>query len=815
MTRSGTIARFLKALLPGRIDQLQELAVNAGRLEEHFTGLSDGALKAEARNLRQGQKSGPLSKDTQARALAIGREAVRRALGLRAYDTQLMGGLALHQGKIIEMATGEGKTLVAILAAYLNHLAGETTHIAVPNPYLACRDQEWTLPAFQCLGMTSGLIVSEQLRRQKREAYHCDVVYGTFSEFGFDFLRDNSEKSLANMMQRDHQAVIIDEADSILIDEGRTPLIISVSVRPETGLYRTVDRAITALSPADVQFDIKKKWVSLEPSGIDKLEQVLSAKGAMASGTSLYASENVLLAQLVTQALRAHHVFQRNVDYIVEDSTITLIDQRSGRKLTSRRYSDGLHPALETKEGIEVTSEGRTVSSISIQNYFKLYSKISGMSGTVMTDSEELQQVYNTPTLRLPTNRPVKRIDRPDHVLATAAEKHALLLDIIVREHGRGRPILVGTTTIEQSEMISRLLEQKGLAHRLLNANQTAYEAQIIAEAGKAGAISIATNMAGRGTDIRLGGQSASLAEAEHIRSLGGLLIIGTEKSDCKRVDNQLRGRSGRQGDAGESIFLLSLEDAFLKNREEGPASSKEKVLADPEKEMDRRRRLFESIQNSLEADHFRARLNLLKLDSVLNEQRKIIFAERRSVLSSTDLAATAEELRAKFIRQLAEAHCASPEPLEWSLAQLVEEFRTGFSLDEAADQILPLLEKCSTAEDAARKLVDWLQPRLLKRYAVYASESLDVMYRVVLLEVIDELWQQHFAQLDLLMSTVVYRSLGKRDPVVEFRTDAFELFSTMLDAIPSKFCAAFYKPQPKSQTAQNAVLNDLLNARN
>lgn len=825
-------------------NDIAELSMQVSRvnqLESKFAALSNEQIHITIGQLKANQNSDLDEQGSMLEALAICRELTNRMLGLRAFDTQLMSAIALYQGKVVEMATGEGKTMVAIFAAFLNHLSGRKTHIAVPNPYLAMRDIEWARPVFEKLTMTSALVTSEQIQRQKREAYACDVVYSTFAELGFDYLRDNTKKSLSSMVQNGHDCVILDEVDNILIDEGRTPLILSVSVTPDTDLFSTIDAIICSLSEGDYEFNAKKKWANFTDVGVVKLEKQFAVAGMIATGTVLYDGANILVSQLAIQSLRAHHVFRCGEDYVVIANEVVLLDEKSGRLMQGRKLADGLHQAIEVKEKIDVRTESRSIASIGIQNYFKLYGKISGMSGTVMTDSEELWQIFQIESVRIPPHRPLKRIDRPDHITATLAQKNAMIIETIVREHHRGRPILIGTATIEQSVKLSDMLNVLTIPHSVLNAYQTDNEARIVSEAGRLGAVTISTNMAGRGTDIQLGGNlqrklsnelGAATPERQYqlqtqhdeevylVCSHGGLLIIGTEKSVCQRVDNQLRGRAGRQGDPGESVFILSFEDEFLKNADETffllgrETASKDLEEAVNEKVMKLRRMAFRSVQSRLENDSFRMRINLVKLDNVLNEQRLVIYGERKHILTSLEIATTAASMRSRVVEEIVNLNCGLSSEPEWNISALRDECALVFSIDDQYRPRLELASKHGDLEGIERELKVKLDEVLEERYSVYSAETLNEMYRFVLLEVLDEKWRQHFSQLDTLMSNIALRSIGKRDPVVEFRTEAFRLFEAMLTSLPRCFCSKFYAQKPKNFSAQNSVLKDLLSSR-
>ncbi len=827
--------------LPNDVAKLRAQVSKVDQLEFRFAELSDEEIRITIGQLKAKQTSNLDEQGAMLKALAICRELTNRVLGLRAFDTQLMSAIALYQGKFVEMATGEGKTMVAIFAAFLNHLKGLKTHIAVPNPYLATRDMEWTRPVFEKLTMTSSLVTSEQIQRQKREAYSCDVVYSTFAELGFDYLRDNTKKSLSSMVQNGHDCVILDEVDSILIDEGRTPLVLSVPATLDTHLFSTIDEIICALTDGDYEFNTKKKWANFTDVGVDKLEKQFAEAGIIAAGTVLHDGANILVSQLAIQSLKAHKVFKRGEDYVLIAQDVVLLDEKSGRLMQGRKLADGLHQAIEAKEKIDVKTESRSIASISVQNFFKLYHKISGMSGTIMTDSDELGQIFQIESVKIPTHRPLKRIDRPDHIAAELSEKNAIIIDKIVREYRRGRPILIGTATIEQSVKLSDMLSALTIPHNVLNAYHTDNEARIISEAGRFGAVTVSTNMAGRGTDIQLGGnlqrkllnesgaatperldrlQTEHVEEVNLVCSLGGLLIIATEKSVCRRVDNQLRGRAGRQGDPGESIFILSFEDEFLKNADEafvllaGETALKDPQQAVTEKVMERRRKVFRSVQSRLENDSFRTRLNLLKLDNVLNEQRLVIYKERKRILTSPEIASTAASMRSSVVEEIVNLNCGLQNEPEWNISALLAEFAEVFSLDDQYRLRLEMSYKHGDRKGYERELSANLNQILQERYSVYSAETLDEMYRVVLLEVLDEEWRQHFNQLETLMSNIALRSIGKRDPVVEFKTEAFGLFEEMSASLPRSFCSKFYAQKPKNISAQNSVLKDLISSR-
>ena len=664
-----------------KVKATRPLIEKINALEPEFERLDDAGLIAKTEAFKQRYRNGETLDDLLPEAFANCREAAKRALGLRAFDVQLMGGIFLHQGNISEMKTGEGKTLVATLPAYLNALTERGVHVVTVNDYLAKRDSEWMGNVFNALGMTCGVVYPRQEEEEKRAAYQCDITYATNNELGFDYLRDNMKSELNQMFQRDHYFAIVDEVDSILVDEARTPLIISGPAQDRSDLYVGIDKLIPDLKDEHFTIDEKTRNVTFTDEGNEFLEEHLQARGLLPDGQSLYDPESTTVVHHVNQGLRAHKLFQKDKDYIVRDGEVVLIDEFTGRMMVGRRLSEGLHQAIEAKEGCSIQPENVTLASVTFQNYFRLYEKLGGMTGTAATEAEEFAQIYGLGVVEVPTNKPIARIDEDDKVYRTAREKYEAIVDEIRAASEKGQPVLVGTTSIEKSEMLSQMLTQGGLKHNVLNARQHEQEAQIVADAGKLGAITIATNMAGRGTDIKLGGNvefkilEAIAAEPEGdaddirnrierdhqsdeaaVKNAGGLFVLATERHESRRIDNQLRGRSGRQGDPGRSSFFLSLEDDLMRifgsERLEKVLSSlgmKEgEAIVHPWVN-----KSLERAQGKVEGRNFDIRKQLLKFDDVMNDQRKVIFSQRREIMEAEDLSDITQDMREEVIDDL------------------------------------------------------------------------------------------------------------------------------------------------------------------
>ncbi len=780
-------------------------------LEPEFEKLSDDALRAKTEEFKTRIKEGATLDDLLPEAFATVREAAKRTLGQRHYDVQLIGGMVLHEGKIAEMKTGEGKTLVATLPVYLNALLGRGVHVVTVNDYLAKRDAEWMGQIYEFLGLTVGVIVHGLDDDERRAAYACDVTYATNNELGFDYLRDNMKYHLDEMVQRDHYYAIVDEVDSILIDEARTPLIISGPVEDRTELYQAVDALIPRLDADDFEVDEKLRTVVLTEKGNEHMEQLLKEAGLLEEG-SLYDPENVTLVHHVNQALRAHTLFQKDRDYIVKDGEVVIIDEFTGRMMPGRRYSEGLHQALEAKEHVPIQPENQTLASITFQNYFRLYEKLAGMTGTAATEAEEFMDIYGLDVVEIPTNKPVQRIDEDDEVYRTVEEKYKAIIDLIEDCRKREQPVLVGTTSIEKSEQLSELLKQRGIPHNVLNARYHEQEAQIVAQAGRPGAVTIATNMAGRGTDIQLGGNAemrikTELADVtdpeerkrreEEIRreveearkkviEAGGLYIIGTERHESRRIDNQLRGRSGRQGDPGRSKFFLSIQDDLMRIFGSDRMDGMLQKLGLKEGEAITHpwiNKALEKAQQKVEARNFDARKNLLKFDDVMNDQRKVIFEQRKSIMRGEEVAETVEDMRHEVIDRLVRAHIPPGEyPDKWDVKGLKERVREVLALDLPIEE---WAEEEGIAEEEIRERIEKAaDAHYAKKRELYGDEIMEMVEKEILLRSIDHHWREHLTMLDHLRQAVSFRGYGQRDPLQEYKTEAFTLFERMIEEL-------------------------------
>ncbi|GGF44993.1 protein translocase subunit SecA [Youhaiella tibetensis] len=795
----------------GRVD-----AINA--LEPELSKLTDEQLRARTAEFRQQLANGTKLDDLLVPAFATVREASKRALGMRHFDVQLIGGMVLNERSIAEMRTGEGKTLVATLPVYLNALTGNGVHVVTVNDYLAKRDAEWMGQVYKFLGLTFGIIIHDLSDEQRKAAYAADVTYGTNNEFGFDYLRDNMKYSRAQMVQRGHAFAIVDEVDSILIDEARTPLIISGPSEDRSDLYTKVDAIIPIIGEGDFDLDEKQRAVTFTDQGIEKLEERLAAEGLLKS-ESLYDLENVALVHHLNSALRAHKMFQRDKDYIVRNDEVVIIDEFTGRMMPGRRYSEGLHQALEAKEHVKIQPENQTLASITFQNYFRLYKKLAGMTGTAATEAAEFADIYGLDVVTIPTNVPVQRKDDDDAIYRTAAEKFDAIADIIIDCQKRGQPVLVGTTSIEKSEMLAELLRQKKVGEmKVLNARYHEQEAHIVADAGVPGAITIATNMAGRGTDIKLGGnlemrvaeQAAGLEGAERDAKIaeisakieadkqkalaaGGLMVIGTERHESRRIDNQLRGRSGRQGDPGHSKFFLSLQDDLMRIF---PVESMDSMLSKLGLEQGEAithpwvTKAIERAQGRVEARNFDIRKNILKYDDVMNDQRKVIFEQRLDLMDSEDVSDTITEMRHDVVDDIiAKAIPERSYPEQWNTEQLEAAVKTYLNIEvpvkawaeEDDIDVEMVRERITKAADDAFAAKE---ERTLKSLADSGMANPTVMRQVeksILLQSIDGLWREHLVTLDHLSKVVGWRGLAQRDPLNEYKQEAFELFQAML----------------------------------
>ena len=779
-------------------------AINA--LEPELERLSDEELVARTPWLQERIQNGETLDDLLVDAFATVREGSKRTLGQRHFDVQLLGGIVLHEGKIAEMKTGEGKTLVATLAVYLNALKGRGVHVVTVNDYLAQRDSAWMGAVYEFLGLSVGVIVQGLSDEERQMAYQSDVTYGTNNEFGFDYLRDNMKFRLEDMCQRDFEFAIVDEVDSILIDEARTPLIISGPAEDSSELYRNVNELIPELLDADYEKDEKQRTVMLTEAGTEKIEQLLQEK-ELVSGEGMYDSQNISVVHHVNQALRAHKLFTRDVDYMVRNDMVVIIDEFTGRAMEGRRYSDGLHQALEAKEFVTVQNENQTLASITFQNYFRLFPKLAGMTGTAMTEASEFAEIYALDVVEIPTNTDVNRQDEDDEVYRTENEKWSAIIDLIEDCRKRGQPALVGTVSIEKSEILSNLLKKKRIEHQVLNARFHEQEAQIIAQAGAPGAVTIATNMAGRGTDIQLGGHAEmrianetdgnDTARVSEIRSevveekskvigANGLYVIGTERHESRRIDNQLRGRSGRQGDPGASKFFLSLEDDLMRifGSERMDGMLKKLGLEEGEAIIHPWiNKALEKAQQKVEARNFDIRKQLLKYDDVMNDQRKVIYEQRREIMNAEDVNATVTDMRHEVIESLVNKTIpAGTYHEQWDLDTLASEVAGTLNLDEDIKQLAD--EEGVADQEILERLLEASNRRLAEKAANYDSELFRMAEKSILLQVIDQQWKEHLLALDHLRQGINLRAYAQRDPLNEYKREAFNLFDEMLESV-------------------------------
>ena len=791
-----------------KLVSFQKRVPQINELEAQYAALSDDELKALTPAFRAEIVAGKTVDDLLPQAFAAVREASKRALGLRHFDVQMVGGMVLHAGMISEMKTGEGKTLVATLPVYLNALEGKGVHVITVNDYLAKRDSAWMSKVYSFLGLTTGVIVHGLEDSERRAAYACDVTYATNNELGFDYLRDNMKYHQDEMVQRGHHFGIVDEVDSILIDEARTPLIISGPVDDKSDLYNTVDQFIPRLVPEDYELDEKQRQVTLTEAGNEHLEQLLLAAGVMKGGT-MYDAANISIVHHIQQALRAHTLFQLDKDYIVKDGEVVIIDEFTGRMMSGRRYSEGLHQAIEAKEHVTVQPENVTLASVTFQNYFRMYKKLAGMTGTALTEADEFQDIYNLEVIEIPTNVDVARKDEDDEVYRTEKEKYTAISDTIRIARGRGQPVLVGTTSIEKSEVLSALFKATGIEHSVLNARFHEQEATIIAQAGAPGAVTIATNMAGRGTDIKLGGNldmriatelgdipegaerkrriAAIEAEIEaHKKTVleaGGLFVIGTERHESRRIDNQLRGRSGRQGDPGQSRFYLSLQDDLMRIFGSDRLDGMLQKLGLKEGEAivsSWINKALEKAQQKVEARNFDIRKNLLKFDNVMNDQRKAIFDQRIGIMNGEEIHETVDDMRHDIIGELIAKHIPENAYAEsWDASGLRERLREAVGVDFPIEDWAKE-EGIADEEirDRVSKTVDGFYSSKREKY------SADIMKQVeksVLLQTLDKLWREHIVAVDYLRQVIHLRGYGQRDPLNEYKTEGFTLFSEMI----------------------------------
>lgn len=823
------IAGLLKKIFGSRNDRLvrqymqKVRAINA--LEPQMQALGDEELRGKTDEFRARLAKGETLDDLLPEAFAVVREAAVRVHGMRHFDVQLVGGMVLHDGKIAEMRTGEGKTLTATLAVYLNALPGKGVHVVTVNDYLASRDAEGMGRVYRFLGLTTGVIYSQQPQPEKLAAYAADITYGTNNEFGFDYLRDNMVYEVGQRAQRGLNYAIVDEVDSILIDEARTPLIISGQAEDHTDLYVKMNAVAPLLTqqegeddnvtkPGDYTVDLKQHQVLLTEQGYDHAEEILARLGILAEGRSLYEPSNILLIHHLYAALRAHALFHKDQQYVVQNGEVVIVDEFTGRLMVGRRWSDGLHQAVEAKEGVRINSENQTLASITFQNYFRMYGKLAGMTGTADTEAYEFHQIYSLETVVIPTNRPMIRKDMNDLVYRTAVEKHAAIIADIKDCHERGQPVLVGTTSIESSELLSELLKKEGLPHQVLNAKQHAREAEIVAQAGRPGVITIATNMAGRGTDIVLGGnidkpiailrEDVALPEEEkaakiaalreewkllhdQVLAAGGLKIIGTERHESRRIDNQLRGRSGRQGDPGASRFYLSLEDPLMKIFGGERLSAIMQRLKMPEGEPIEAgmvNRSLESAQRKVEQRNFDIRKQLLEYDDVANDQRKVIYHQRNELLETADIGETITAMRQGVVAELFRAHVPAESVEEqWDLAGFEKAAKATYDLETP----VATWAKADTSlsdEDLLRRVLDVADQAYADKIREVNKEAWIGFERNVMLNSLDQHWREHLAALDHLRQGIHLRSYAQKNPKQEYKREAFELFEVLLDRV-------------------------------
>ncbi|MBY6056368.1 preprotein translocase subunit SecA [Leisingera daeponensis] len=834
----GTLAKKVFGTPNDRkIKATRPLIAQINGLEDEFAKLSDNGLIEKTEVLRQRALGGESLDALLPEAFANVREAAKRALGLRAFDTQLMGGVFLHQGNISEMKTGEGKTLVATFPAYLNALTGKGVHVVTVNEYLAKRDSEWMGKVFAQLGMTTGVIWSGQGDAEKMAAYKSDVTYATNNELGFDYLRDNMKPSLDQVFQKQHNFAIVDEVDSILIDEARTPLIISGPAEDRSELYSTIDKVIPLLAEDHYEIDEKTRGVTFTEDGNEYLEQILREHGLLDAEASLYDPESTTVVHHVNQALRAHKLFQKDKDYIVRDGQVVLIDEFTGRMMPGRRLSEGLHQAIEAKEEVQIQPENTTLASVTFQNYFRLYDKLSGMTGTAMTEAEEFAEIYGLGVVEVPTNRPIARVDEDDQVYRTAREKYEAMIKEAKKAHEKGQPVLLGTTSIEKSELLSQMLQQEGIEHNVLNARHHEQEAQIVADAGRFGAVTIATNMAGRGTDIQLGGnvemkvlealaanpeadpadlraaeEAKHAEEKQKVLDAGGLFVMASERHESRRIDNQLRGRSGRQGDPGRTRFYLSLEDDLMRifgserldkllsslGMKEGEAIIHPWV-----------NKSLERAQAKVEGRNFDMRKNVLKFDDVMNDQRKVIFKQRREIMAAEDLSEITDDMRHEVIDDLLDAHMPPKTYADqWDTEGLQEQVRELLSID------VPVAEWAAEEgvddEQIRERLVEASDKLMAEKAAAFGTENMRNIEKQVLLQTIDKKWREHLLTLEHLRSVVGFRGYAQRDPLNEYKNESFQLFESMLDSLREEVSQQLSRVRPMTEEEQQQMLMEM-----
>ena len=789
-----TFSKIFKSSNQQELDKFKNVILAINSKENLIKSLSDGEIKEKTLNLKRAVKEGKSLKDVIPESFALVREAAKRTLGERHYDVQLAGGLILHSGKIAEMKTGEGKTLVSTLPAFLNSLTGKGVHIVTVNDYLAKRDSAWMGKVFNFLGVSTGCITNDLEDSERKANYNCDITYATNNELGFDYLRDNMKYELEDMVQRNHEYCIVDEVDSILIDESRTPLIISGRLEDKTNLYSVSNEFVKILQKSDFELDEKNKNAILTDQGIDKIEKLSSQKGIL-KNNNFYDPQNLSLVHHVNQALKANQLFKKDIDYIIREGKVKIIDEFTGRILDGRRFSDGLHQALEAKENVQVEEENQTLASITYQNYFRLYKKLSGMTGTAVTEAEEFFDIYKLDVVSVPTNRKMQRKDYNDQIYRTESEKYNAISNKIIECNNIGQPVLVGTTSIEKSEKISEFLNKKNIKHNVLNAKQHEKEAKIIAEAGKINAVTIATNMAGRGTDIKLGGNKDFVEEGKvndveqikmdekKVKEFGGLCIIGTERHESRRIDNQLRGRAGRQGDAGSSIFFISLQDELMRIFGGDSIDGMLKKLGLKENEsIDHPwiNKAMERAQKKVEARNFDIRKTLIKFDDVMNDQRKVIFSQRLKILKNQNI----EEILQDFLNEVLN----NLEKFKNSYQTSNEKKIYLASIKSTTGNIISDEELISITsfnkDQFSKKIKDLYLSKRKERIKMIGDKENNNLEKRIFLQIIDFTWRSHLQYLEQLRQVIGLRSYGQKDPLSEFKKEAFTLFEGLLEKI-------------------------------
>ncbi len=831
---SKIIDRIMRAGEGKILRELSKVVDQVNAFEPAISALSDEALRAKTDEFKSRFAAGSTLDDLLPEAFAVVREAAKRTLGQRHYDVQIMGGAALHRGNIAEMRTGEGKTLVATLPSYLNALAGRGVHVVTVNDYLAERDSEWMGRIHRFLGLTVGVIVNSMTPSERRIAYNSDITYGTNNEFGFDYLRDNMAWTLDDCVQRDHFFAVVDEVDSILIDEARTPLIISGPADKATKWYVEFANIADKLQRnTHYEVDEKKKTIGILEDGVTKVEELLKIE-------NLYEAANTTLIGYLNNSVRAKELFKRDKDYVVMNGELLIVDEHTGRMLSGRRYSEGLHQALEAKERIEIKDENQTLATITLQNYFRLYETISGMTGTAMTEASEFQQIYKLGVVPIPTNRPMQRMDQADLVYKTELGKFTAVTQDIVERHRKGQPVLVGTVSVEKSEELSALLKKSGVPHEVLNAKHHEREASIIARAGVSGAVTVATNMAGRGTDIMLGGnpefmadfelqrrglspvdnpveyeaawpeeiakQKAAVAkDHEAVVALGGLYVLGTERHESRRIDNQLRGRSGRQGDPGESRFYLSLQDELMRRFNSALVERFLSAAGLPDNEPIESKMVSNAIrsaQTQVEAQNFEIRKNVLKYDDVMNRQREVIYGERRLVLEGEDISTQVQTFLADTLIAYVNAETAEGYGEDWDLDRLWQALKLVYPIGFTADELIAKIGSRAALD------VDYLADQILEdATTAYEKRQLELgagvmreLERKVLLSVLDRKWREHLYEMDYLQEGIGLRAMAQRDPLVEYQREGYELFSAMMDGIKEELASLVFNVEVSVQ---------------